>query len=309
MPDTTLPLNAKCFIFIPAPVTLEQLKAILTGIESDADEHPVNPTYPTNSWVTHVYSAQRATAVGYVVMFDIPPAEDTGAHPVQVSPVQGADDEAKADNASLLIGRGNELIGYEDLAGPQRVVIFRTTEAVIPDPSMPDSLSWEINHPERKEWSARLISLVSQNKDDLERGQPETFIAGYNGLPSEALKIKFWCELLVAVAKFESDWNPKNVFKEPPSLGVNSIGLLQLSLVDQTHFDLTPHIDDEDELKKPLLNLGWGVTIFARLLKRDGIVASGTGSASRGAARYWSVLRAGHKIDLIKDLTKKNVGL
>jgi hypothetical protein len=174
----------------------------------------------------------------------------------------------------------------------------------------PNRLSLD-NLPERKEWSSKLISLVSQNKDDLERGQPETFIAGYNGLPSEALKIKFWCELLVAVAKFESNWNPKNVFHEPPPLGVNSIGLLQLSLVDQTHFHLTPHIDDEDELKKPLVNLEWGVTILAHLLARDGIVASGTGNNSRGAARYWPTLRAGQhgKIDLIKDLTKKNVGL
>lgn len=309
MPDTALPLNAN-YIFIPAPVTLEQLKAILTGIESNAGEHPVNPTYPTNSWVTHVYSAvtQRPKAEGYVVLYDIPPADDTGAHPVQVSPVQGADDKAKADNASLLIGRGNELIGYEDLAGPQRAVIFRTTQAVIPNPSVPDSLSWE-NLPERKEWSAELISLASQNKADLDRGQPETFIAGYNGLPSEALKIKFWSELLVAVANFESDWNPKNVFHEPPPLGVNSIGLLQLSLQDQGNYHLTPHIVDEDDLKKPLLNLEWGVTIFAHLLARDGIVASGTGNNSRGAARYWSVLRAGHKIDLIKALTKKNVGL
>jgi len=172
----------------------------------------------------------------------------------------------------------------------------------------PNRLSWD-NLPERKEWSAKLISLVRQKKDDLEMGQPETFIAGYNGLPSEALKIKFWCELLVAVAKFESDWNPKNVFHEPPPLGVNSIGLLQLSRQDQDFHHLTPRIGDENDLKKPLLNLEWGVTIFARLLKRDGIVARGGGDNSRGAARYWSVLRAGHKIDLIKDLTKKNVGL
>jgi hypothetical protein len=172
-----------------------------------------------------------------------------------------------------------------------------------------DSLSWEINHPERKEWSIKLISLVSQNKEALEKGQPETFIAGYNGLPSEALKIKFWCELLVAVANRESGWDPNNVFRE--SFGVNSIGLLQLSFEDQFNFhpNLTPHIDDEDDLKKPLLNLEWGVTIFARLLQKDGIVANGAGADSRGAARYWPVLSAGHKIHLIKDLTKKNVGL
>jgi hypothetical protein len=39
------------------------------------------------------------------------------------------------------------------------------------------------------------------------------------------------------------------------------------------------------------------------------VVASGKGSKSRGAARYWSVLREGHHIDEIKARTKKQLGL
>ena len=171
------------------------------------------------------------------------------------------------------------------------------------------TLSWD-NVPLRKEWSQKLIGLVSQNRTDLEKGNPDGFVSGYSTLPSAAVKIKFWAELLVAMAKFESDWNPKNVFHEPPPLGVNSVGLLQLSLQDQDNYHLTPHISNEEELKNPLINLEWGVTIFAKLLARDGVVASGSSiSNARGAARYWSVLWAGHKIDEIKTLTKKNVGL
>jgi hypothetical protein len=86
---------------------------------------------------------------------------------------------------------------------------------------------------------------------------------------------------------------------------------LQLSLQDQDNHRLSPRISREAELQEPLLNLAWGVTIFTKLVAKDGVVASGSGSNSRGAARYWSVLRSGatHKLDAIKALTKKNVGL
>ncbi|MEY2537965.1 MAG: hypothetical protein QOG67_1705 [Verrucomicrobiota bacterium] len=307
MPDSEpLPQNVN-YIFVQAPITLDKLKNILIGIESNANQHPVDASYPTNSWVTHVYAAVTvAKQQGYAILYDIPPVDDTGANPVQVAAVTGNDDKEKAEKASILIGRGNELIGYEDVAGPQRVVIFRTTQAVIPSPSVPDSLSWD-NLAERREWSAKLIALTNQNRADLDKGNPEGFIPGYNALPSDALKIKFWAETLVAMANFESGWNPKNVYGE--SFNVNSVGLLQLSLQDQNNYHLNPHINSEEDLKKPLVNLEWGVTIFGNLLARDGIVASGSGNNSRGAARYWSVLRAGHKIDLIKALTKKNVGL
>jgi hypothetical protein len=309
MPDLDqLPVNAN-YIFVQAPVTLDRLKAILTGVESTADEHPIDPSYPTNSWVTQVYAAVTdQNRQGYAILYGIPPVNDIGATPVQVASVTGNDEKEKAEEASLLVGRGNELIGYEDVAGPQRVVIFRTTQVVIPSPSVPDSLSWD-NVPQRKVWSQKLITSVNDNKIDLEKGNPDGFVLGYSTLPSDALKIKFWAELLVAVAKFESDWNPNEVFHEPPPLTENSVGLLQLSLGDQNNYRLNPHVDTEDDLKKPLVNLEWGVTIFAHWLSKDGVVASGSGNSSRGAAQYWSVLRAGHKIDLIKALTKKNAGL
>ena len=310
MPDTALPVTAN-YRFVPAPLAVEKLKAILTGIESEADVHPIDPTYPTNSWVTHVYSAsvnKPIAAEGYAILFDIPPVDDDGKHPVQAAIVEGADEKAKADNAALLVGAGNEFIGYEDFAG-QRVVIFRTTNAPGISPVVSTSLSWD-NNPARQAWSEKLLSLLTPIQATLEKRQPDQFIPGYNTLPP-SMKVKFWAELLIAMSSFESGWDPTNVFAEPPPLGVNSIELLQLSKQDQGNYKVAPQIDDENKLKDPILNLGWGVTIFATLVVRDEAVASSNGDTHRGAARYWSVVRAGarHKLEPIKALTRRNVGL
>jgi hypothetical protein len=308
MPDTALPLTKKNYFFVPAPLTLQQLNAILAGVESEDDVHPVDRKYPTNSWVTHVYSAtvENPPSDGYAVLFDISPEDDDGTHPVQVVAVTGADEEKKADNAALQVGRGNDLIGYEDFAG-QRGVIFRTKAAPPAAVTAPASLSWD--NAERRAWSTKLLSLIQTDRARLEAGNPDSFIPGYNGLAPDAIKLKFWAELLIAMAKFESGWDSKNVFREPPPLGVNSIGLLQLSKQDENGYAVRPPIAAENELKDPILNLEWGVTIFATLLARDRVVASGAGNASRGGADYWSVLRTGHKIDLIKAITRQNVGL
>jgi hypothetical protein len=199
---------------------------------------------------------------------------------------------------------------------PQEIVLLRAADPLTDDavpavpPGTPDVLSWETaSHPERKPWTQKLIALVADHFAQLEQGNGEAFVGGYNGL-SAGMKIKFWAELIVAMAKFESSWNPKCVFLEPPPLGVNSIGLLQLSRQDGNNYHLSPPIQSENELKEPLLNLTWGVAILAKLLDKDKTVASGhNGATAKGGARYWSVLRAGHKIEDIKALTKKNTGL
>jgi hypothetical protein len=55
------------------------------------------------------------------------------------------------------------------------------------------------------------------------------------------------------------------------------------------------------------VNIRCGVRIMQTLLDQDGVVASSINGKYRGAARYWSVLRAGHKVDQIIALTRRNV--
>src|SRR5205085_9661026 len=115
-------------------------------------------------------------------------------------------------------------------------------------------------HPERQQWSHQLAASVQQHKAELDLGHPNTFIKGYNGLNASG-QIKFWCELFVAMAKFESSWNPNDVYREAD--GQDSVGLLQLSIGDQNNYHLTPPAHSEQDLKDPLLNLQWAVTILA----------------------------------------------
>ncbi|HEY3899129.1 MAG TPA: transglycosylase SLT domain-containing protein [Chthoniobacter sp.] len=168
-------------------------------------------------------------------------------------------------------------------------------------------LSWETAaHPERSSWSNELLKQVGLHQAQLEQGNPNAFIAGYDGLSAES-KTKFWGELIVAMAKYESSWNPADVYHEPPPLNVDSVGLLQLSVQDGGNYHLTPPVVGEDKLKDPAINLEWAVQILARLLSRDKVVASSANGKYRGGAGYWSVLRAGHKVDQIISLVRQNV--
>jgi hypothetical protein len=311
--DPQLPANSN-YVFVAAPVDLAHLKALLASIESTDDVNAFNELFPTNSWVTHVYSAIQTdpeteiSTNGYVILYEAPPFGTPPDAPsrVQAVAVEGADDSQMALNAAALVG-SSELIGYEDFDASTRVVIFRVSDATVPPVPVPGRLSWETSdHPERRNWSMRLTSLVGQSKTKLDQGNPNAFIAGYSGL-SNPMQVKFWAEMLVAIAKFESAWKPTDVYHE--SFGVNSVGLLQLSFQDGANYHLTPPIGSEEGLKDPLLNLTWGAAIFSRWLARDKVVASGSGDASRGSARYWSTMRTGHKVEFIKALTKKNVGL
>ena len=172
------------------------------------------------------------------------------------------------------------------------------------------TLSWD-DSPERVAWSRALIEDVRQRKSELDAGHPDDFIPGYNALPPEK-QIKFWAELVIAIAKYESTWNTHAHFKEPPPLNVMSVGLLQIAYEDQSEYHFQPPLDRAaNALEDPATNLRCGVAILAQLVSHDGAIVGGKGDRSRGAARYWAVLRAGksHHLADITALTRKNAGI
>lgn len=172
------------------------------------------------------------------------------------------------------------------------------------------TLSWD-DSPQRAAWSAALIEAVRSRKSDLDAGHPDDFISGYAQLSPDA-QVKFWAEFVIAIAKYESTWNPHAHFKEPPPLKVESIGLLQIAYEDEKEYHFDPPLDrNAKSLEDPATNLRCGVAILAKLVSQDGAVVGGKGDHSRGGARFWAVLRDGksHKLAAIKALTKKNAGI
>ena len=176
------------------------------------------------------------------------------------------------------------------------------------------NLSWD-NVATRKPWSAELMKAIQEHKVALDAGHMDGFIPGYQNLSAD-LQVKCWAEFVIAIARFESDWNPHAVFHEPPPLGVDSVGLLQLSYEDQPNYHLEPLNRAQKSLEDPLVNIRCGLVIMAHVVEKDGVVAGEFTDAQqhkkyKGAARYWSVLREGpkHHLNEIKTLTKKAVGL
>jgi Transglycosylase SLT domain len=178
-----------------------------------------------------------------------------------------------------------------------------------PDPNQPGpaiSLSWDDQS--RRPWSVTLLASIQNAMPKLTLGNPNSFLNGYDNLTTD-LQLKFWGELVVAIAKFESSWNPHDIFHEPPPLSIDSVGLLQLSYEDQSAYNLEPLSESQKSLEDPSINLRCGVTILAALIAKDRTVASSLSGRYRGGAVYWSTLRAGHKVDQILSITRRNLGL
>ena len=114
-------------------------------------------------------------------------------------------------------------------------------------------LSWD-SKPERAAWFAQLLASISASKATLDRGHPEGVALGYSALPSP-LQTKWWAELLVELARCESSWKPHEIYHEPPPLGVDSVGLLQLSYEDEPIYRLEKLDRAAKSLEDPLVNL------------------------------------------------------
>jgi len=169
-------------------------------------------------------------------------------------------------------------------------------------PSVP--LAWEKQHPERKPWSIALRAEIGKKLDDFDRATDlDLYCPRYRKLSTDD-RVSAIAAMAVAIAKFESGYNPKQHFGEPPPLGYDSIGLFQLSYEDG--FTWCELDRGKKSLEDPINNIRCAVPEMARLIAKDGVVAAGTDKASaQGLARYWSVVREGakHHLQAIRTIT------
>ena len=77
------------------------------------------------------------------------------------------------------------------------------------------ALGWERGHPERKQWSSLVYSLIHDELFVYYDGAQDAvrFCPAYRGLSREQ-KATMWSELISAVSYFESGWSPVSRMEE-----------------------------------------------------------------------------------------------
>jgi hypothetical protein len=167
------------------------------------------------------------------------------------------------------------------------------------------ALAWEKGHPERISWSAELRNQISSYLADFDKAPDlADFCPAYSTISAQD-RVSVLATIIVGIAKYESNYNPKEHFGEPPPLGYDSIGLFQLSYEDG--FSWCRLDRKTKSLENPLINIQCAVPEMARLTVKDKIFAAGkTSDDAEGLAKYWSVLREGskHHLDDIKKLSR-----
>lgn len=158
---------------------------------------------------------------------------------------------------------------------------------------------WESKSLNHTSWSEHIYrelptlgpALLTVNPVDA-----KIFCPNYVNL-EESERKQFWAFFISTMVKFESDFDPKEFYKENfvDSSGryVVSRGLLQISLESSKGYRCGFTADKQ--LHDPMRNLSCGIIILNHWMKKDARIASRLGLGWRGGARYWSVLRAGRK--------------
>lgn len=176
-------------------------------------------------------------------------------------------------------------------------------------------LSWENKKQERGEWTTITLNAVQKNFSKLDNASDiALFCPDYEKLEQEQKKI-VWGELIVALAYYESGWNPNAQLTEiglgtdaVTHLTVVSEGLLQLSYGDTRwakwcafDWEADKTNTDNPTILKPRNNLECGVGILANQIAKHGRITLAHGA-------YWSVLKLTHKnkrIDGIARMVKQ----
>lgn len=181
----------------------------------------------------------------------------------------------------------------------------KATAPVVSQPVTPGlqaALSWELNHPERKEWSPSTYNLIESVWSSLKRAQDvTTFRPDFNSL-NESQQKTVWCEFFSTLAKLESSWNPRasdiDVGTEDDK-DTWSIGLLQMSVIDQESYKISLGYN-YDDLLLPVPNLKLGILIMAKQIDKYGKIII----RKDQPGEYWSTISPGYDSEQISTIAK-----
>ena len=183
---------------------------------------------------------------------------------------------------------------------------------------------WDGKHKDSSLWTTYVQDAVSRIGQDLVKGPSDiaTFCPQYDRLGTQD-RVNFWVQLVAAMTKYESGFNPASRMVETtmghdPVTGAptSSEGLMQLSYSDEKNYKAVLPVgvcdfdyptdkklastDVRRTILDPKTNLTCAIGILNRQVQRTGKLAIGSGA-------YWAVIktdRASNKLAPIRAITK-----
>lgn len=150
------------------------------------------------------------------------------------------------------------------------------------------------------------MGFVSSQFSTLNKATDLTaFCPKYNSL-SQDQKINVIADIFAGTSYYECAWNPKDYSVDVGTANDSStwsVGLLQLSVVDQANYGFNFGFNFTD-LQDPIKNLQLGVAIMAKQVSKHGVFMIPVG----GSGLYWATLHPGGRYDQsanIQKMTKK----
>ncbi len=166
-----------------------------------------------------------------------------------------------------------------------------------------EPLIWESSsHPERAQWSSALMGIVANSFAQLDQAKDTaSFCPRYASLTQDQ-KINVWADIFAGTAYYECAWDPTS---NSVDVGTSnnrdtwSVGLLQLSVVDQQNYGFQFGFNFSD-LEDPIKNLQLGVAIMAKQVTKRGVIMIPVG----GSGLYWATLHPGGRYDASAGIIK-----
>jgi hypothetical protein len=186
-------------------------------------------------------------------------------------------------------------LNVDGIVGPLTTASLNAYVPTAPQPPVagaPFKLPWESGHPGRAAWTAFLRAQIESSEiTQIELADGSILSPNYHKMTADQ-RVQRWCELCCRIVLHESDYNPMSVYHEPPPLGVDSIGLFQLSYEDQGSYHLPIKLSKANgDLTDPMINIQVAVFIMHQLVAQNGRLAGKVDGHWQGLARYWSTMR------------------
>lgn len=153
-------------------------------------------------------------------------------------------------------------------------------------------------------WTETLRELVRENLDALSSASDILKLHPKYGALNTQQRTTVWAEFFKALAYYESSFDPNSASVDVGVKGkpdTYSIGLLQLSVVDQANLGIRLGLDF-DGLLKPDNNLKLGVLIMVNQIKKRGKIFIPKGEKGNPGV-YWARINPGNRYDKTAEIT------